>query len=159
MLYAGEVVAVLDHDQINERDVMLYSTNAMNRWRRPRTEADVEDKARNGVLRAISSLWRDHSYFFVFVVILLVYAVTIQANGKTFTPGHISSILSSQNTVIVGTMAIGMALVIITGQIDLSIGSALVLCSGVTIVVFNVTDNILLTVLAALALGPRCSVR
>ena len=30
VLYAGEVVAVLDHDQINEHDVMLYSTNAMN---------------------------------------------------------------------------------------------------------------------------------
>ncbi|MGV8908544.1 MAG: ABC transporter permease [Propionicimonas sp.] len=104
-------------------------------------------------MRGISSLWRGHSYVYVFVVILVVYAVTIQANGKTFTSGHISSILSSQNTVIVGTMAIGMALVIITGQIDLSIGSSLVLCSGVTIIVFNVTENILFTVLAALGSG------
>lgn len=107
----------------------------------------------NGLVRAIPSLWRNHSYVFVFIVILIVYAVTIQANGKSFTSGHISSILSSQNTVIVGTMAIGMALVIVTGQIDLSIGSALVLCSGVTIVVFNMTDNVLLTVLAALGSG------
>ena len=30
VLYAGRVVAVLAHDEINERDVMLYSTNAMN---------------------------------------------------------------------------------------------------------------------------------
>jgi len=30
VLYAGEVVAVLSHEEINERDVMLYSTNAMN---------------------------------------------------------------------------------------------------------------------------------
>ena len=30
VLYAGEVVAVLDHEAINERDVMLYSTNATN---------------------------------------------------------------------------------------------------------------------------------
>ena len=30
VFYAGEVVAVLAHDEINERDVMLYSTNAMN---------------------------------------------------------------------------------------------------------------------------------
>lgn len=30
VLYAGAVVAVLAHDEINERDVMLYSTNAMN---------------------------------------------------------------------------------------------------------------------------------
>lgn len=113
----------------------------------------MEDNTRNGFLRATSALWRGHSYIFVFVVILVVYAITLQLNGKTFSSGHISSILASQNTVIVGTMAIGMALVIITGQIDLSIGSALVLCSGVTIVVFNVTDNVLLTVLAALGAG------
>jgi len=30
VFYAGAVMAVLDHDEINERDVMLYSTNAMN---------------------------------------------------------------------------------------------------------------------------------
>lgn len=30
VLYAGAVVAVLEHDQINEHDVMLYSTNAIN---------------------------------------------------------------------------------------------------------------------------------
>ena len=30
VLYAGEVVATLEHNQINEHDVMLYSTNAMN---------------------------------------------------------------------------------------------------------------------------------
>jgi len=30
VFYSGEVVAVLNHDQINERDVMLYSTNAMH---------------------------------------------------------------------------------------------------------------------------------
>ncbi len=113
----------------------------------------MEEKKSNGFLRGLSSVWRGHSYVYVFIVILIVYAITIQANGKTFTSGHISSILSSQNTVIVGTMAIGMALVIITGQIDLSIGSMLVLCSGVTIIVFNVTGNILLTVLAALGSG------
>lgn len=49
-----------------------------------------------------------------------------------------------------------MALVIITGQIDLSVGSALVLTTGVTIIVYNVTDSILLTFLAALAAGALC---
>ena len=113
----------------------------------------MAEKRRNGVLSAFSSVWRNHSYILVFLLILVVYAITIQANGRTFTPGHVSSILSSQNTVIVGTMAIGMALVIITGQIDLSIGSALVLCTGITIIVFNVTENVFLTVLAALGSG------
>ena len=110
-------------------------------------------KRKPGILRAIAALWRDHSYILIFIVILIVYAVTIETNGRTFTAGHISAILSSQNTVVVGTMAIGMGLVIITGQIDLSIGSAMVLCSGVTVVVFNTTGSIPLTILAALAAG------
>jgi ribose transport system permease protein len=85
-----------------------------------------------------------------------MYVITISANGNTFNWGHISAILSSQNTVIVGTMALGMALIIITGQIDLSIGSALVLCSGVTIVAFNVTSSVIVTLLAALIAGLVC---
>jgi ribose transport system permease protein len=106
-----------------------------------------------GALGWLATMIRHHSYVLVFILILIVYGVTIQANGKTFGPGHVSSILSSQNTVVVGTMAIGMGLVIITGQIDLSVGSAMVLCTGVTVVVFNLTGSIILTVLAALAAG------
>ena len=78
-------------------------------------------------VKALAQGWSKYSYIFVFAIILIVYAITINANGNSFNPGHISGILSSQNTVIVGTMAIGMAMVIITGQIDLSIGSSLVL--------------------------------
>ena len=105
------------------------------------------------ILGMLSSLWRNHSYIFVFIVLLVIYAITIQTSGKRFSPGHISAILSSQNTVIVGTMAIGMALVIITGQIDLSVGSAMVLTTGITISVFNMTGSIILTILTALAAG------
>jgi ribose transport system permease protein len=100
--------------------------------------------------------WSKYSFIFVFAIVLIVYAITIQANGNTFQWGHIAAILSSQNTVIVGTIALGMALVIITGQIDLSVGSALVLCSGVTIMVFNMTNNLTLTLLAGLISGAIC---
>jgi ribose transport system ATP-binding protein len=31
VLYAGRVVAVMSHEEINERDVMLYSTNAASK--------------------------------------------------------------------------------------------------------------------------------
>ncbi len=109
-----------------------------------------------GVGKFIREAWSRYSFIFVFAVVLIVYVFTIQANGNTFKWGHIAAILSSQNTVIVGTIALGMALVIITGQIDLSVGSALVLCSGVAIMVFNITDSLLLTLLAALAAGAIC---
>ena len=104
-------------------------------------------------LKGLAALWRNHSYILVFIVILIVYALSMKINGKTFTMGHISSIFASQGTVVVGTMAIGMGLVIITGQIDLSVGSAMVLTSGVTILVFNTTHNVLATILAALLTG------
>lgn len=108
-------------------------------------------------LQGAARAWSRYSYAFVFVLILIVYAVIISANGNQFNPGHISAILSSQNSVIVGTMAIGMALVIITGQIDLSLGSSLVLCSGVSIMTYNATGgNVLLMLLAALVSGLLC---
>jgi ribose transport system permease protein len=54
-------------------------------------------------------------------------------------------------------MAIGMAMVIITGQIDLSLGSSLVLCTGVTILTYNATGgNVVLMVIAAIASGLLC---
>ena len=94
-----------------------------------------------------AKLWSHYSF---------IYAIAIAANGNTFKWSHISAILGSQNTCIVGTMALGMALVIITGQIDLSIGSALVLTTSATIVAFNMTNSILVMILTALVVGGLC---
>lgn len=114
-----------------------------------------EKNSRSG-FQMVSRTWSKYSFIFVFIIILLVYAGTITRNGNTFKASHVSAILSSQNTVIVGTIALGMALVILTGQIDLSVGSALVLCTGVTIMTFNATNNAFLMLLAALGSGILC---
>lgn len=117
----------------------------------------TKKKMTRSLMGGIAACWGKYSYAFVFVFILIVYAMTIGANGNQFNPAHISAILSSQNSVIVGTMAIGMALVIITGQIDLSLGSSLVLCTGVTILTYNATGgNVLWMILAALGSGLLC---
>ncbi|MCR5088551.1 MAG: ABC transporter permease [Oscillospiraceae bacterium] len=105
---------------------------------------------------ALGRLWSQYSFIFVLIIIMIGYAFTIHSNGNTFKWSHIAAILGSQNTVIVGTIALGMAFVIITGQIDLSVGSSLVLCTGVTIMVFNMTNSILLMILAALVSGMIC---
>ena len=119
--------------------------------------ADKSKKTGAPLTKVLADCWSKYSYIFVFIIILFVYAFTINANGNRFNPGHISGILSSQNTVIVGTMAIGMAMVIITGQIDLSLGSSLVLCTGVTILTYNATGgNVVLMVIAAIASGLLC---
>ena len=119
--------------------------------------ADKSKKTGASLMKNLAEYWNKYSYIFVFILILIVYAFTINANGNRFNPGHISGILSSQNTVIVGTMAIGMAMVIITGQIDLSLGSSLVLCTGVTILTYNATGgNVFCMILAALGSGLVC---
>ena len=113
-------------------------------------------KKKNSFGSVAGRIWSQYSFIFVLIIIMIAYSFTISANGYTFKWSHIAAILGSQNTCIVGTMALGMAFVIITGQIDLSIGSALVLCTGVTIMTFNVTNSIPLMILAALASGALC---
>ena len=99
---------------------------------------------KKGLGGTLGKVWSQYSFIFVLFIIMIGYAFTITSNGNTFKWSHIAAILSSQNTVIVGTIALGMAFVIITGQIDLSVGSQLVLCTGVTIIVFNTTNSIFL---------------
>ena len=113
-------------------------------------------KDKKGVGALIGRVWSQYSFVFVLFIIMIGYAITINSNGNTFKWSHIAAILSSQNTVIVGTMALGMACVIITGQIDLSVGSSLVLCTGVSIMAFNVTNSIIVMVIAAIATGALC---
>lgn len=105
---------------------------------------------------SFGKIWSTYSYIFVLLIIMIAYAFVIQSGGKTFKWSHIAAILGSQNTCIVGTIALGMALVIITGQIDLSVGSSLVLCTGVCIMVFNMTNSVILMILAALLSGAVC---
>ena len=109
-------------------------------------------KIKNTVGRA----WSQYSFIIVMFIVMIVYAIAIGANGNSFKWSHIAAILGSQNTCIVGTMALGMALVIITGQIDLSIGSSLVLTTSATILAFNVTNSILVMILTALVVGSPC---
>ena len=111
---------------------------------------------KQGFGKTIGRIWSQYSYIFVFLIILAGYAFTTEINGNTFKFSHVAAILASQNTVIVGTIALGMAFIIITGQIDLSVGSSLVLTTGCCIMVFNMTNSIALMVLTALAVGALC---
>lgn len=108
------------------------------------------------IKNTVTRIWSHYTFIFIMLLIMIVYAITLTVNGNTFKWSHIAAILSSQNTCIVGTMALGMALIIITGQIDLSIGSALVLTTSATIVAFNITNSIAAMILTALVTGCIC---
>ncbi|MBQ9275476.1 MAG: ABC transporter permease [Succinivibrio sp.] len=98
----------------------------------------------------LSRLWHSYSYIFVFVIIFCVYALS--SNGLTLNAAM--NIL--RHSAVIGIIALGMGMVCITAEIDLSVGSMLALVSGLSVVVFNVTDSILLTFLFAVGFGCLC---
>lgn len=111
---------------------------------------------KNNGLKKVTKFISNNSFIFISVLVIAVYAFVLTNNGIRFNFGHIAGILSSQNTVIVGVMALGLALIIITGGIDLSLGSSLVVCTGVSIMVYNTTYSVPLMFLAGIAAGALC---
>ena len=99
----------------------------------------------------LGALVSGYSFVLIFVAIFLGYLIINQ--GATTWNG-VMNIL--RHSAVVGIMAFGMGLVIITGGIDLSVGSMLALVGSMSVVVFNATNNPLVTFIFALALGCVC---
>ena len=90
----------------------------------------------------------NYSFVMIFLVILIAYLII---NGKATTFNGVMNIL--RHSAVVGILSFGVGLVIITGGIDLSVGSMLALIGGMGVVVFNGTHSIILTLLVTLAVG------
>ncbi len=88
-----------------------------------------------------------YSYVIVFLLIFLVYVIT--SDGLTW--AGVMNIF--RHSAIVGIIAFGMGLVCLTGEIDLSVGSMLAIDAGFSVVIFNMTGSVLLTLLFALVFG------
>ena len=101
-------------------------------------------------LKAIAKFWSAYSFVVVFAVILLGYKLV---NPNLTMAG---TMIILRHSAVIGIMALGMGLVVITGQIDLSVGSMLAFVGGLAVMVFNVTDSIVLTAIAAVAFGALC---
>lgn len=93
----------------------------------------------------------NYSFIFIFLCILIAYLII---NGGATTWNGVMNIL--RHSTIVGTIAFGMGLVIITGGIDLSVGSTIALVGGLSVTVFNSTNNMWITLLFAVAAGALC---
>ncbi len=95
----------------------------------------------------LGKIWSQYSFIFVFIVIFIVYAIVSSSltwNGV---------MLVFRHSAVVGVLAIGMGLVCLTGEIDLSVGSMLALIGGLSVVAFNLTGNIFATALFSLVAG------
>ncbi|NLB89744.1 MAG: ABC transporter permease [Clostridiales bacterium] len=91
-----------------------------------------------------------YSFVIIFLFLFAAYLIinkNITWNGVMNIPRH---------SAVVGVISFGMGLVIITGGIDLSVGSILALVGGLSVVVFNATNSLWLTLLFALAAGALC---
>jgi ribose transport system permease protein len=90
----------------------------------------------------------DHNYVFSLVLLLLIGRI---ASDQFLTAASLINLIKS--SVFIGTIALGMTLVIISGNIDLSVGSMLGLSAAIGVVAFNNTQSILITLLACMAMG------
>jgi len=91
----------------------------------------------------VAKIWRGYSFIFVFFIIFAVYALT--SSGLTMS----ASMNILRHSAVIGIISLGMGMICLTGEIDLSVGSMLALVSGFSVIVFNITDNIFLTLLFA----------
>jgi ribose transport system permease protein len=105
------------------------------------------------VAGAVTVSLRDRlQQFLAFASLLVIFVVFAIASPNFLTYGNVLAILYS--TVVIGTLALGTTFVIITGGIDLSIGTGMALCavmSGVMIV--NLHIPLVLGVLGTILFG------
>lgn len=96
---------------------------------------------------SLSKLLQQYSFVAVFVAIFIVYALT----STSLTWSGIMNIF--RHSAVVGILALGMGLVCLTGEIDLSVGSMLAIVGGMSVVLFNMTGSIILTLLCCIVMG------
>lgn len=101
--------------------------------------------------KSVAKALGNYSFIMIFLCIFAAYII-INAGATTW--NGVMNIL--RHSTVVGIIAFGMGLVIITGGIDLSVGSMLALVGGFSVVVFNATNNAFITLLFALIAGGLC---
>ncbi|MDF2593672.1 MAG: Monosaccharide-transporting ATPase [Clostridia bacterium] len=96
----------------------------------------------------IKKFYSQYTYLFSFAVLVII---AIIVNDKFLTYSNLSTLMLQ--SAIKGIIALGMTLVIISGQIDLSVGSSCALVSGLGVVVLNQGKSIFLMLIFCLIFG------
>lgn len=100
----------------------------------------------------MTKLKRFASEYSTLAAFIVLFILSVSLKGTTFLSlKNIVNIL--RNNSIIGIVALGMTMVIITGGIDLSVGSMLVVTGMAAITTINLTGSILLGILTGLAIG------
>ena len=100
------------------------------------------------MVKKLKSFWSQYNFIVIFLGIFLIY---LAINGSQTTWTSVTNIFL--HSAILGTIALGMGMIILTGDIDLSVGSSFVLAGGLTILFFNKVNSIFLALVMAVLLG------
>ena len=96
---------------------------------------------------------KNSNTFIIFLALLVIWAVFISVTGGNFINSrNISNLLRQMS--ITGILSIGMIFIIISGEIDLSVGSQMALLGGIAAIMdVNLKMPFILTIIVTLILG------
>ncbi len=93
-------------------------------------------------------LIRDHNYIFSLLGLIIIGLI---ANPNFLRFSNVMTLMRASS--ILGILSLGMTMVILIGQIDLSVGSTLALVGANAVIVYNSTTSILVTLIFCLSFG------
>ncbi|WP_407270789.1 ABC transporter permease [Radiobacillus sp. PE A8.2] len=93
-------------------------------------------------------IWSDYSVIIAFVIIFIVAALM---NDRFLYPQNLINIFMQVSTI--GIIALGMTVVMVSGGIDLSVGSVLAMVGVFSVLSLNASGSIFVGLLTALAVG------
>jgi ribose transport system permease protein len=116
------------------------------------TDEAQEREQRTGVEAVSSSLRERIQQFLAFASLLVIFVFFSIASSNFLNYSNVTAILFS--TVVIGLLALGTTFVIITGGIDLSIGTGMSLCAVISgVLIVNTGIPVLLGVIGAVLFG------
>lgn len=114
---------------------------------------DTNSTPTQGMLRSFLGDWRQNIIYIGFVVIFLIFAVTLNDNGF-LNPNNLLNIV--RQTAMIAVMAIAMTFVLSAGEIDLSVGAVAGLASvtvAMAIAVYGPIGGVLAGIATGIAVG------
>lgn len=109
----------------------------------------METKVQAGKSGAVAGFKKFFSGYSVIVVTIIIFILASIVQGSNFlSAANIINVL--RNNAVLGILALGMAFVIIVGEIDLSVGSELVAVGAICLGVLNRTGSIALAVIVTI---------
>lgn len=97
---------------------------------------------------AVNDIVKNHNYLFSLLGLIIIGRI---ANPNFLRFSNVMTLMRASS--ILGILSLGMTLVILIGQIDLSVGSMLALTGALGVEIYNKSASILITLFFCLAIG------